>query len=411
MIDQNLEEIKLIYNNATAYLDKGNAKKAIIGFKKVLKEYPCKEAYCNIGSAYRLLGMDRLMWEAFNAGIKDNVPLLDPSSESHLHIMNNLGLAHYTEGRDDEAIKYYTKAIKLKPKFWEAWWNCSTATLRKASSGQLDLFPKGWEMYKARFLKKNPVVMKNKKEDLVYWDTKTPGESIVILVEQGIGDNIMFGRYLSLLPFKKIYVQCDISLEPIFSEYECVRDASECDATIAYPICSLGECFPDIPAGDWLHFDSTYKFPTSGLNVGIVWAGSSGHANNAYRSVDVRRFHNLAKYCNLYSLSPGFSGDKYVASLDIKSWADTAKYINGLDLVISVDTSVIHLVGSMGREGWLLQPSKETDFRWGVIPPKDVISTSSVWYDSIRVFNNPNSWETVFERVENELKKCIGQVG
>jgi hypothetical protein len=304
-------------------------------------------------------------------------------------------------GNDDKAIALYTHAIKEKENFWEAWWNCSTAILRKASSGNPSLFPRGWEMYKARFLKSDPIKLRNTRADLQYWDTVTPGDAIIVLVEQGIGDSIMFGRYISLLPFKRIYVQCDPSLEPIFKDFTCVRDAGTIDepSLVAYPICSLGECFDHIPPGDWLKDKfSTHEFPTSRLNVGIVWSGSPSHANNAYRSVPINRFHNLSKYANLYSLTPGFKGSKYVNALDIKTWEDTAKYINGLDLVIGVDTSVMHMVGALGRPGMLLQPYKETDFRWG-----NGVS-HSVWYSSIEVISNPQSWETVFATVEEKLK-------
>lgn len=391
-------ELKTAYNKATALLERKKYDKALPIFKQVLKTFPCKEAYTNIGNCYRALGMDRLMFESYEKALDDKIPFLDPKSETHLHALNNLGLAHYMFGNDDKAISIYTKAISLSPEFWEAWWNCSTATLRKASSGDLKLFPRGWEMYKARFLKASPVQLKNKKENLLYWDTKSSGDSIIILTEQGIGDNIMFGRYLSLLPFKKVYVQCDISLEPIFKEYTCVRDATDCDATVAYPICSLGECFPDIPPGDWLKGKfSAKEFDKSRLNVGIVWSGSPAHANNHNRSVPVGYFSRLSRLCNLYSLDPNFKGNKYVKPLPIQTWTDTAEYINGLDLVIGVDTSVMHLCGSLGHPGWLLQPLKETDFRWGNGVNK------SVWYSDIEIFENKQNWEKVFMEVEKRL--------
>ena len=398
-----MNSVILKYNKATEILNKGNFKKALPLFKEVIKIYPCKEAYTNIGNCYRALGLDKEMFMSYKMALEPRIPCLDPSSNTHLHALNNLGLAYYMYGNDDEAIKLYTRAIKEKEDFWEAWWNCSTATLRKASSSG-EGFEAGWEMYKARFLKGDAIKLKNRREGLEYWDTISSGDAIVILVEQGIGDSIMFGRYLSLLPFKRVYVQCDPSLEPIFYDFICVRDAIDIDepSLVAYPICSLGECFLDIPSGDWLKGKFGVKeFPTSEkLNIGIVWSGSPTHANNAYRSTNIERFHRLSNRANLFSLTPGFKGNRHVSSLPITSWTDTAEYINGLDLVIGVDTSVMHMCGSLGVPGLLLQPYKETDFRWGTIPCPSVISTTSVWYDSIRVINNPQSWETVFDRVE-----------
>jgi hypothetical protein len=390
-------EIIVLYNNATKYLEKLNYKKALPMFKQVIREYPCKEAYTNLGNCHRGLGQDKEMFKCYEMALRDDMPFLDPTSQTHLHAMNNLGLAHYMYGDDEKAIHYYTKAIKIKKDFWEAWWNCSTAKLRMASSGKIDMFPEGWEMYKARFLKGGAIKLKNDREDLVFWDTISGGKSILVLTEQGIGDSIMFGRYLSELAkkFDKVYVQCDASLDWIFKDYECVRHASECDAEVAYPICSLGECFPLLDS-KWISSDEKFDFGP-GLNVGIVWDGSPTHANNRYRSVPIGYFNNLSRHCNLYSLSPGFKGNKYVKSLPITSWADTAKYVSGLDLVIGVDTSVMHLVGSMGCEGWLLQPYKETDFRWG-----NGVSRS-VWYDTIEVFENKQNWGELFSRVEERL--------
>lgn len=390
-------EIITLYNRATKYLEKNNYKKALPMFKQVIREFPCKEAYTNLGNCYRGLGQDSEMFKNYEMALRDDIPFLDPTSETHLHAMNNLGLAHYMYGDDEKAIHYYTKAIKIKKDFWEAWWNCSTAKLRMASSGKLEMFPEGWEMYKARFLKGGAIKLKNDREDLMFWDTISGGKSILVLTEQGIGDSIMFGRYLSELAkkFDKVYVQCDASLDWIFKDYECVRHASECDAEVAYPICSLGECFPILDS-KWISSDEKFDFGP-GLNVGIVWDGSPTHANNRYRSVPIGYFNNLSRIANLYSLSPGFKGNKYVKSLPITSWADTAKYVSGLDLVIGVDTSVMHLVGSMGCEGWLLQPYKETDFRWGNGVSK------SVWYDTIEVFENKQNWEELFSRVEERL--------
>lgn len=397
-------DLELDFNKSVGYLNKGNYKKASTLLRKCLNQFEFKEAYLNLGNCYRGLGQDSKMIECYKKAANPKTPYLNGSLGEYNSALNNLGLAYYMIGDDDSAIECYEKAISLDPNFWDAWWNCSTAVLRQASSGRTELFKDGWEMYDARFLKTPPIKLKNTKESLVYWDKVSSGDSIIVLAEQGIGDNIMWGRYLSLLAkkFSKVYVQCDKSLEPIFSDYIPVRDARECDAELAIPMCTLSKCFdPIIPAGDWLRGKfSSFSFPESErLNVGIVWAGSNTHANDHNRSVAIHRFHRLSAYANLYSLSPGFKSTKYVTGLDIGSWKDTAEYINGLDLIITVDTSVAHMCGSLGCKTWLLQPSKETDFRWGNNVSK------SVWYDSIRIFNNPGSWEFVFDQVEEALRE------
>ncbi len=389
----------LEYNIATSLLAKGQYKKALAIFKKCILT---KEVYVNMGNCYRALGDANKARDCYRAALDENTLALD--GDAVRHALNNLGLSYYASGDDKQAIHYYTKAIKLKEDFWEAWWNLSTATLRQASSGELSKFSSGWEMYDARFLKNPPVKLKNNKENLVYWDTVSSGESICILAEQGIGDNIMWGRYLSQLPFDKVYVQCDPSLNDIFKGFNCVTDASECDASVAYPMCSLAKCFNSgVPIdGKWLQNSfKARQFPDDKFNIGIVWSGSSTHANDSNRSVSIGRFSRFSKLANLYSLSPGFKSTKYVSSLGINSWTDTAECINGLDLVIGVDTSVMHLCGSLGRPGWLLQPLVETDFRWGNGVER------SIWYDTIEVFNNPGSWEETFDSVEVALREKL----
>ena len=392
-----LDETTHIYNKATLLLSKGQWKKAIPLFRDVLKMVESRECLVNLGNCYRLQGDYIRMEDCYTRALAPGVVYVDPKSE--LHALNNLGLTYYAQGFDDKAIELYTRAIKKDPKFWETWWNCSTAVLRKAStSGDMATFRKGWEMYNARFLKTPPVKVKNNKEGLEYWRPGEKVDSLIVLTEQGLGDSIMFGRYVPLLRefASKVYVQCDPSLYSVFSDFECVSDAIETDAAYAYPICSLASCFDYMPSGDWLKGKYGKREFPSGFNIGIVHAGSPSHTNDRNRSVNIHRFHALAPYANLYSLSPGFKSTKYVKSLDISSWEETACAINGLDLVITVDTSVAHMAGSLGARTWMLQPTMETDFRWGN-------GDRSVWYQSVEVFRNPGDWDVVFENVLREV--------
>jgi hypothetical protein len=167
---------------------------------------------------------------------------------------------------------------------------------------------------------------------------------------------------------------------------------------------SLSRIYEGIPNGQWLQdYGQTHTFPSERYNIGIVFAGSATHANNRNRSVPVHRFHALAKYANLYCLSPGFKTTKFVKGLDIASWESTIAYIRGLDLVITVDTSIVHLCGCLGVECWMLQPLKETDFRWG----DESMGSKNIWYPSVQIYRNPNDWNVVFDQVEQDLKDRV----
>jgi ADP-heptose:LPS heptosyltransferase len=121
------------------------------------------------------------------------------------------------------------------------------------------------------------------------------------------------------------------------------------------------------------------------------------------RSTNMHRFHPLTKYGTLYCLTPGFKGTKHINALDINSWEDTCEAIEAMDLIITVDTSVAHLAGCLGKECWMLQPLKDTDFRWGL----DSMGSKNDWYDSVKVFRNPNSWDVVFKQVIEEVKDRV----
>ena len=406
MID-NLSTIATKYNKSVEYINRQNFKKAQQLLRECLDEYEFKEGLVNLGNCYRHFGQDKKMFECYTKANSPEVPhLLGQSTGDYTHALNNLGLAYFMYGNDTAAIDCYDRCLAIEPKFNDSIWNKSTAVLRQACSGREDLFPLGWQLYDARFLKTPPVKLKNKREDLVFWDFTSHVDALIVLVEQGIGDFLMWGRYFAtLLQYcDKLYVQCDPSLECFVPDFATpVRDAADVEVKFAVPLCSIAKLTDKIPPGNWLEGKfGVREFNEENFNIGIVWSGSSGHANNAYRSVPVHRFHNLARYANLYSLTPGVKSTKYVKSLGINSWVDTAEYVNGLDLVISVDTSVVHLCGSLGRECWMIQPFKETDFRWG-----NRTDSKNVWYDSVRVFHNPQDWNFVFEQVLDALKERL----
>lgn len=393
-------EIVQQYNQATNLLNRAKYEKAIPIYRKLLTKSSFKEAWINLGNCYRFLDQDARALECYHRADDANIPYLNGTMEPHYNLaLNNLGLLEFCYGRDDAAIKYYDLAISRDPNFADAQWNRSTALLRKACSGYPELFKSAWQAYNWRFKKTPPVQLKNNVAGLLQWDGSRV-KSLVVLAEQGLGDNIQWSRYIPLLEamVDKLWIQCDPSIAVLFDGYNTCFHVSESDATHGVPICSLSQFFDQIPDATWRTFNEKHNFE-SGFNIGIVHSGSPTHANDRNRSTNINRFHRFAKYGNLYSLQPGFKTTKYVRGLEIKGWADTIAYINGLDLVICVDTSVAHMAGLLGKECWLLQPLKETDFRWGSHQ-----SESNVWYSSIRVIRNPGSWDHVFDTVETMLK-------
>jgi hypothetical protein len=148
------------------------------------------------------------------------------------------------------------------------------------------------------------------------------------------------------------------------------------------------------------------------LRVGIAWAGSTLHKNNHQRSIALDRFAALLAAPDIEfvsvqkDLAPAdaatLSGHANVIHIggELHDFADTAAVISLLDLVVSADTSVVHLAGALGRPVWVLVPFSP-DFRW-LLGRED-----SPWYPTARLFRQPRlgDWESVIARVQDDLKR------
>jgi hypothetical protein len=395
------------YNKGTKYLQAGNFEKAVQFLNREIKLNEFKECYLNLGNAYKAIGSWDKAKKCYEKAFSDEIPFANGSFAFYDLAASNLGLWYYANSDDDRAIAYYSMALTKNSQLMDAIWNYASAILRKFSSGEEVDIESAWKMYEFRFRRGNPVPI-DRSVDL--WDGITKHNKIVVLAEQGFGDKIMFGRYIHCLEeyCNQVVVQCPPHLDCIFDKWEVCRVASASGATAAIPICSLAGRFGMVDA-EWLagKFKAREYSGMWELNVGVEWSGSVTHNNNRNRSIGVNRFIDLAAAfpgVNFYSFgSKDYRGIKALGTNGGKAegatWVATAEAIAGLDVLITVDTSVAHMAGSMGKEVWLLQPSIETDFRWG----NDSIGEGNIWYPSIKVIRNPGDWDKVFKIVADKL--------
>jgi Glycosyltransferase family 9 (heptosyltransferase) len=223
-----------------------------------------------------------------------------------------------------------------------------------------------------------------------------PIKSLVVWPEQGFGDVIQFSRYLPLLRERGIEVTlvCRPALtrllEPLVDR--CVASGPEMRLPMVDAWCLIGS----LP----LRFGTTMTtIPPAALasidasrgGIGIASRGSPTHFNDANRSLPAEFAAELLTLPGAISLAPEDSG-----AMD---FADTASLIAGLDLVISVDTAVAHLAGSMGKPVWVLLPYLNTDWRWLAE------NLDSPWYPSARLFRQPaaGDWTSVLDAVRAAL--------
>ena len=147
--------------------------------------------------------------------------------------------------------------------------------------------------------------------------------------------------------------------------------------------------------------------------IGLVWSGAASHSNDLKRSIPLEilsvildrryEFHVLQKefrahdHALLRSLP-----ELQIHANEIRDFADTAGLLGQMDLLITVDTSVAHLAGALGRPTWILIPYCP-DFRW-LLDRSD-----SPWYPSVRLFRqeSPGDWVGVLEKVRLALTEVF----
>jgi hypothetical protein len=215
-----------------------------------------------------------------------------------------------------------------------------------------------------------------------------PVDSLLVLPEQGFGDQIMFARYIPPLLAQGIRVT--IVAPPALARLYRPLGAEvlEVDGGTSVPVrdawCMIGSLpglFRTLPTDPWV------KARGRGAGRGVMLRGSGRYPHRDLSPDAVAAFQGLGT-----SLSPDDTG--------ARDFQDTAEIIAGLDLVITVDTAVAHLAGSLGNPTWLLLPTN-ADWRWGRTGP------TSAWYPSMRLFRQrvPGDWASVVDEVRTELAR------
>lgn len=304
----------------------------------------------------------------------------------------NLGILLRNTGRPQEAQPVLEAALALEPQRIALQWALGLTLLA------LGDYAAGWPLYERR---REVFAMAAPKLPIPEW-TGQPlaGQRIAVFPEQGVGDAIQFARFLPLLVEQgaQVLLLCQPSLSALFAgafpgvEAKALVgqiDLGEID--VWAPMLSiphrLGVTLETLPARPYLA--ATSRPPGEVLRIGLTTMGNANHENDARRSLDpqsARRLRDLPGV-DVVSLHPEDSG--------ARDFAQTAQIIAGLDLVISVDTSVGHLAGAMGKRTFLLVPGIGTDWRW--MTGRD----DSPWYPNHRLFRSgiDGGWAPVVDRV------------
>ena len=406
-----------------ALINRGNALQSLKQWDEALASYdralainPADaEALTNRGNALQELGCLDEALASYDKAIF--------AKSDHADAFGNRGHALQELKRLDEALESYSKAIAIQPHYAEAHWNESVCRLLRGD------FEAGWPKYEGRWLRENCTEEpRNYPQPLWLGAEELNGKTILLYAEQGLGDTLQFIRYARDVASlgATVVLEAPGPLIPLFVDLEgvtaVIAKGNQLPAFDFHcPLMSLPLAFntrmEDIKGSPYLRVppDRLSSWTSrigvsSSTRIGLVWSGSSIHKNDTKRSIKLSDFrHLLTESPDYFCLQREIrEADRMeLKSLpmvrtfeaDLVDFADTAALVDLMEVVITVDTSVAHLAGSLGKEVWILLPHVP-DWRWMLDRP------DSPWYDSVTLFRQPErgDWASVIDTVARTLQ-------
>ncbi len=406
------------YNLAFLKKKQGKIKEAIFHIERVLRfRNDSYEAHNELGVLFQADGRLAQAIEKYQHSIilKADYPIA----------RYNMGCALQDLNRLEEAKISYQEAITIHPEYAEAHVNLALLFLLEGDSKN------GWHAYEWRSQRQAWQDVYPKYPCIPFWDGSSfSGKRLLVRSEQGMGDTLQFIRYLPmvkkrggtvvfetkepLLPMLKGFPGVD---EMVLYQQEGIPDNIDIQIFLLSLPMIFETTIDTIPCQvPYLHADPKrteyWKKRTAGnlLKAGLVWGGNPANPDNQFRSIELKCFEPLLTIPGIqfYGLQTGtaarqsdhLSSEIRFRNLgkEVTDFMDTAGVIESLDLLISVDTAVVHLAGAMGKPVWMIRPSKPY---WVWLDKRK----DSPWYPTMRIFRQtiPGVWDDVFTMLANEL--------
>lgn len=439
-IQLNDKHIESYINIASLYKDKDNAK----SLEYLLKGYNINQndenLLLSLAQTYRLLYKNSESIDVLNKIINLNKNSAEAYSQLAINYMdlceydkalenynnailiNNKNL-NYLHGKA-VALKYLNNVIKSKEileKINEEP-NCSIQS--KITLGMIYLsekqFEKGMKLYTLR--------SKESKFNEIFHDKIWSKEAnlfdkdILVYSDCGLGDTIMYSRFLPILKQKvrNLTLQTDKELISLIKEsmpsieiikkgeqipnYDIVISLMDTQYALNLDFTQISNKEPYLKANQELinEYKKINIFKTKNKKIGLCWQGNKKIFKN--RAIDFKDIENLLtkENCSFYSFQMEDSQieTEKIHKLKnyIKDFSDTAALLKNMDLMITIDSSVAHLAGALGIKTFLLLP-KTAEWRWFYDEDK------TIWYNSVKIFRQKetNNWEEVIKRVYREI--------
>jgi tetratricopeptide (TPR) repeat protein len=338
---------------------------------------------------------------------------------------HNKGASLNNLKRYEESLSYYDQAIKLKPDYAEPWYGKAETKLILAD------FQDGWNLYMFRWKQEDFERYRYPQFKELESINKLDNKKILIWHEQGMGDTIQFSRYVSKLVALGAVVTFEVQKDLVCffkKQFECeVTDQVSINKNFDYqaPLLNLpyvfntsidtipnNQAYLKVKKENVIDWNKKIKLSKNKLNIGIAISGNPNQKNNHIRSIPLENMKSIFQYANFFIIQKELSvidmeflkkypEIKFIGE-EIVNFSDTAAIVENMDLIISIDTSLIHLAGAMGKKCFLML-SWSPEWRW-LLDRSD-----SPWYKSIKIFRQKliGDWNSVINQIEFELKKLI----
>jgi tetratricopeptide (TPR) repeat protein len=413
-------------NLANILRQQGKTEQAVALYREALRLRPdYAEAMINLATGLCDLGRLDEAIESCRAALQ-----LQPDS---VDARINLGTFLQNKMCHEEALLLFDEALQRNPTSIDAQWNKALSLLA------LGQYKEGWRLHEVGL---GVAHLRGDYTPERRWNGEDlAGKRLLIRCEQGHGDNLQFVRYAELCKARGavVLVQCPPALRRLFANCTFIDMLPESvaaqDFDLQVPIMSLpyifGTKLDTIPAqipylyvseGTRVQWAKIFS-DKQGFKVGLVWAGNprenqfSAHLTDRRRSMELAmlkplfdikgvQFYNLQMGAKASQIATSGLTDRIIDLMgDVQDFEDTAAIIEHLDLVISVDTSVAHLAGGMGKPVWILS---RFDACWRWLQNR----ADSPWYPAARIFGQQRSgdWAAVIEQVKASLAAVVGPI-
>jgi len=340
-------------------------------------------------------------------------------------VLYNLGNLLKDQHRADEAIATYERAIELNPDFAEAHVHLAFARFLKGD------YAAGRDDYEWRW--KVPTFTSPPRAfEQPAWDgSPLEGRKVLLHAEQGFGDTLQFSRFAGVVANLdgKVILECQPALKRLMETLPGTEaviahgdalPAFDCHAPLLSVPGLLGTTLETIPAdGPYLFAEKDLVSEWSkrfsdvrGIKIGIAWQGTAEKRGNQNRACPLSQFQPLIDNpeIEVFSLQKELAeNDKPLPdgvrdlSEELNDFTDTAAIMSALDLIISIDTAVVHLAGALGLPTGLLLTAGG-DWRW-LMDRLD-----SPWYPTVRIYRQPpdGDWGGIFEKISADVADWPG---